>query len=328
MAATFGSAEARSGDVYHVWSKCFSCGVWPIEGRRYHCETCLIGSDNDLCERCYLIYTRGGIAHGEASSGLNQTLHHVFLEKLGVPVHQLQQALEVPDCRASQMPYIPGELLVRPEFVSCGESSFGATAFGVETDHGPLVLSALHVLNELARMRGIDATSQNCSYSGRELPQCIDGVNLYDLMEDKWILHPIGLAGPMLVLPDARMNDDEPYSHRDIGAFRLPGSSRLGRIELATVPPSIGDLVWLVARLIGTRRARPAVVVESTDRCFVFRFLDSEPGPRNTSGAPIVNGNGHAVGINSGEGRFAGRLFGHACSLSSIRRHLDRSWSP
>jgi hypothetical protein len=64
-----------------------------------------------------------------------------------------------------------------------------------------------------------------------------------------------------------------------------------------------------------------------TPRSFVFRYEEAKGMPKHTSEAPILDGDGAVVGINTGLGRFAGHEFGHANPLSSIRAHLEGALS-
>jgi hypothetical protein len=133
----------------------------------------------------------------------------------------------------------------------------------------------------------------------------------------------------MLTLPGARVGDEEPFSQRDIAAFRTESSS-LFRAKLADRPPAVGEPIWLVVRRGQgtTERTIEAVVVELTDRTLVFRFMASEPLPSYTSGAPLVNFIGEVVGINIGSGFVDGYRFGHGNHVASIRRHLDLTKTP
>ena len=137
------------------------------------------------------------------------------------------------------------------------------------------------------------------------------------------MLHELGDAGAMLLLPNARTADEEPFAWRDIAAFRVKPQDGLTAVPLAEEEPEPGDPVWLAAAMPDRSRTRRAVCVEKTPRSFIFRYEEAKELPQHSSGAPILDAHGAVVGINTGLGRFAGREFGHANPLSSIRAHLQ-----
>jgi hypothetical protein len=215
----------------------------------------------------------------------------------------------------------PG-FLVRPEFRLKRGSVFGGYGFIVHFEDRVLLLTALHVMDELIKNKRIDATARNTRYTGRELPALVASVRLYDVLKDRWILHELGDAGPMLTLPDARTGDDEPFAHRDIAAFLVPAQGMLHPAPLAAEVPEPGEPVWLAASMPDGSRTRRAVCVERTERSFVFRYDEPKEMARHSSGTAIVDRHGAVVGINTGLGRYGGRELGHANPVSSIRRHL------
>src|SRR5919201_3732442 len=42
----------RVSELIHIWYRCHNCGMQPIVGQRFECQTCPSGPDNDLCEKC------------------------------------------------------------------------------------------------------------------------------------------------------------------------------------------------------------------------------------------------------------------------------------
>ncbi|HMF76673.1 MAG TPA: trypsin-like peptidase domain-containing protein [Bryobacteraceae bacterium] len=255
-------------------------------------------------------------------------LRHVFRAFTGEPRGQYLQWLTIPQC-STPAPLVPNYFVVRPEFRSQSGSFFGGHAFAVESERGgpPLILTALHVMDELIRSQGVDCRSDNGSYTGRELPAIVKSVTLYDVFAAKWMFAELGVATSMLVLPNARLGDKEPYSQRDIAAFRADAATRISPAKLAAQPPQPGEPVWLAASSGQGTSKRPmqAVVVEQTAQTLIFRF-SAPPVSRYSSGAPLLNNKGEVVGTNAGGGVLENQHLGHGSHVISMRRHLG--WGP
>jgi hypothetical protein len=131
----------------------------------------------------------------------------------------------------------------------------------------------------------------------------------------------------MLVLPNARTNDEEPFSNRDIAAFWVKDPKLLHPAPLAPQLPAKGDPVWLAARSNDNSNNNlfKATVVEITDRSLVFKYENPGDKPKYSSGAPMVNKDGEIVGIIVGGGEFRNQKLGHANHVGNIRRHLDEA---
>src|SRR5205814_6089392 len=110
----------------------------------------------------------------------------------------------------------------------------------------PIMLTALHVLDELIKEKRIDCTVGNSSYTGRELQQMMSAVNLYDAFSEQWYFSQLGTANRMLVLPNARLGEAEPFSQKDVAAFHVDLPASLKPRILAARPAAVGDPVWLV----------------------------------------------------------------------------------
>jgi hypothetical protein len=184
-------------------------------------------------------------------------------------------------------------------------------------------------MDKLIKNKRIDTTERNENYTGDELPKHVSSVRLYDVLQERWMLHELGDAGPMLSLPNARTADEEPFAFRDIAAFRVKPQQGLAPLLLADEEPQPGDPVWLAAAMPDGSRTRRAVCVENTRRGFIFRYEDSKEIPKHSSGAPVLDLDGAVVGINTGLGRLGRYEIGHANPLSSIRAHLREAlWGP
>jgi hypothetical protein len=320
--------SSRGDALVHIWNRCHGCGAAPIVGLRFTCQICPAGADNDLCATCYHLFEQGQLKHPPPEAREAPAGPHVFRSFEGIEREKAAPWLTVPWC-AAPAPAVPDRFVLRPEFRSGRESFFGSYAFVVAAEDGgvPLVLTALHVLDELAKFRGIDCSEGNAAYSGRELPHELTGVQLYDPFAANWILSELGAAGEMLTLPHARNCTAEPYSQRDVAAFRALPASKFEPLRLARALPVVGDPVWLAVNLGRgvTERTGAAVVAEITDDTFVFRYAKPMALPPYTSGAPLLNRAGEVVGVNAGGGTLDGYRIGHGAHVASLRRHFD--WS-
>ncbi|HEX2852951.1 MAG TPA: trypsin-like peptidase domain-containing protein [Opitutaceae bacterium] len=171
-----------------------------------------------------------------------------------------------------------------------------------------LVLTALHVLDELIKAERVDATKANASYSGWELPALVNKVTLYDIFAPEWSLAELGSAGPMAVLPHARTGDEEPYSQCDIAAFEVPASAAVSPLLLASHPPAIGEPLWLVINAGPAIKtlSHQAVAVEQTAETLIFQYAPKAALSTHSSGGPLLNRNSEVVGINIGGGELEG----------------------
>lgn len=317
--------STRLDELVHIWNQCYACGAAPIVGVRFSCLTCPAGADNDLCEACYKKYTQGLVEHPSPGAREAPAGPHRFRAFEGIEHRQILPWLTIP-CEPAPPPHVPDRFVVRPEFQSERESFFGSYAFVVAAEDGgqPVVITALHVLDELAKFRDIDCSDNNTSYTGRELPRYVTSVQLYDPFASNWMLSKLGTAGNMLFLPHARICSNEPYSQHDIAAFRVAPPSPFRPLPLAVTQPKAGDPIWLAVNLGRDvrERAAQAVVVENNHQTFVFRFSASARFPLHSSGAPLLNQAGEIVGINVGGGTIDGNKLGHATHSMSMRRHL------
>jgi hypothetical protein len=313
----------------HLWCKCHHCGMQPVAGACFRCETCPVGPDADLCLACYELYRSGQIRHPTPGSphpaGLPSS--HRFRRLPDDQPESLLPWLHTP-CPKNAAPAVPHGFLVRLEFRSASYSAFAAYGFVAEHHGESFILTALHAMDELIKYKRIDTTDRNKRYSGTELPRVVSSVCAYDVLKDRWMLHPLGEGGPMLVLPNARTGDVEPISWRDVAALSVKASGALTPVGLAETEPQLGDPVWLAARMADETRTQRAVCVEVSPLTLVFRFDEVKSAPMHTSGAPILDQSGKVVGINTGRGRFEGREFGHGVPLSSIRAHLATARFP
>jgi len=309
----------------HIWNHCHHCGMRPIAGCCFRCETCVTGPDLDLCAACYDLYREGKVAHPIQSGRDDEP--HCFASKSGTDPESLVSWLREYET-AHVGPSVPSGFLARPEFRHRAGGTLGGYSFVARFAEDDFLMTALHVMDDLIKMRGLDATYRNNSYTGKEIPALINSVHLYDVFQIEWMFHEFGTVGPMLTLPNARTGDPEPYSFRDIAAFWIDPFAIRNPLELAQDGPEPGEPVWLAAAMPDGTRSRLAVCVENSPHCFVFRYEERKTLPKLVSGAPILNREGKIVGINTGIGIVSGREFGHANPVESIRSHLHNALNP
>jgi len=313
----------------HIWRRCNHCGAAPITGRCFRCVSCRSGPDNDLCQRCYDLLRAGRIEHPAPGQLMDVSTDgaHEFRTDEGSPAGEFAVWLDIaePD---SPPPAVDGVgFIVRPAFHAGAQTAFGAYGTVVEIPGGGgegALLSALHIMDEILRHHAIDATVTNTDYTGRELPAVITGVTLYDVFAKPWMLAELGNAGPMMVLPDARVDEPAPATDRDLAVCRVPEPTPCRAGRLAPRLPAVGEPVWLVVSGPDANQVFcAAVVVESTARTLVFRYTaDCAPRPRYTSGAPLLDTAGEVVGIHIGAGAIGHRALGRAHGCESLRHHL------
>ncbi len=312
-------------ETIHVWHHCHNCNAAPITGKRHHCESCPDGPDNDLCESCYDLLQKGKITHPLAdtpAAAANIKEHH-FETLEGKPAGMYEKWLEVkrPTVPA---PAVADGFVLRPIFEAGGDSVIGGYSFVAQKEGTPVLLTALHVMDEMIKKQDVDCSAGNTGYSGRELPAVITGVGIYHIFAERWMFEHLGTAGPMLVLPGAGTGDEEPFSSRDIAAFQVKDTGNLNPAPLAKETPKVGDPVWLAIQVPNSnQRTLKAVIVEITENSMVFIFNDLEDKTKYTSGAPVLNQNGEVVGINVGGGKIKNHRLGHANHVGNIRRHLE-----
>ncbi|TQV77383.1 hypothetical protein FLL45_05410 [Aliikangiella marina] len=305
----------------HFWQHCFNCKVSPIVGTRYQCQTCPAGPNIDLCQRCYALYKQGKISEACHTSDQVKLRGNDFKAYHGERNINLQQWQETP---VNQLvtPELFDNFLVRLEFKSGFNSAFGGYGFVVNHNQHTLVLTALHVLDEVLKAHEIDASSNNLAYTGAELPSVIDSTVLYDVMKERWMFHELGVSNQMIALKNARIGELEPISFKDISAFHISEDVQVKAACLAESSPEVGESVWLVANMPEYQNTRQAVVVEKSDKSLIFRYNQKEGIPIGCSGAPIINKLGQVVAINIGTTTNADQRYGHSNPVESIREHL------
>lgn len=313
-----------------LWKSCHGCGAAPIIGARFECQDCPLGPDIDFCDDCYQLYLNDKLEHPnrelsvQAGAIATPNRKHTFIEKIGTlySVAGLDKWLKTP-LLGHKSPSLQHSFVVRPVITAGRDCVLGSCAFAIEYNDELFALTALHVLDELIKKRNIKTTENE--FSGEELPAIISEVDLYDVFATNWMTTRLGQASKMVVLPDSRLHEEEPKSDNDIAAFKVTDVGALKPARLAKQVPGVGENIWLVFIDNKIKRGRlyPAVVVETSDDRFIFKFDSGVKVPKGSSGAPLINAAGEVVAISVGGGCYMGYEFGHGNHVNNICRHLD-----
>jgi hypothetical protein len=137
-----------------------------------------------------------------------------------------------------------------------------------------------------------------------------------------------GLAGVELINQNPRepIGDFNSLKTRDWLVFKLtttPGDVQ--PLRLRSTPLKKGDTAYVVGRSLANRQnAQPTVVplriYQDVGPYYYVQSLESGADPVGTSGSPVIDENGHLVGIVSGA---AGKL-GIVCSLEYLIQVIER----
>jgi len=312
----------------NIWQSCHGCGDSPINGPRFECQTCPSGPDIDLCKSCYKKYINGNLLHPSNSSPSlvrEQEVCHVFVRREGKKYIEsnLSTWLNVAFFEETP-PYFTMNFVVRPIFSSGLDYIIGSCGFIVQEAGVNLSLTALHVLDELIKIKKIDVNES--IKSSIALTEAVEKIDFYDVTTPNWMLHHLGHANRMLILPEAKLHEEEPNSSNDIAVFQLENLGQLNPGTLAKNIPQVGENIWLAyIDLSREKKLFSGVVVEVTKDVFIYRLKKSGMIFKGSSGSPILNKFGEIVAIHCGSGRYSGCEFGHGNHVENIRRHIYSS---
>lgn len=312
----------------NIWQSCHGCGDSLINGPRLECQTCPSGPDIDLCNSCHEKYIKGDLLHppnSSLSSAREQEMDHVFVKREGKKYIEsdLSTWLNISSFEENP-PCFMINFVVRPIFSSGLDYIIGSCGFIVQEAGINLSLTALHVLDELIKVKKIDV-NKNLK-SSIALTNAIEKIDFYDVTAPNWMLHHLAHANRMLLLPEAKLYEEEPDSSNDIAAFQLDNLGQLNPGILAKNTPQVGENIWLAyIDLSRKKKLFSGVVVEVTKDVFIYRLKNSGMIFKGSSGSPILNKFGEIVAIHCGSGRYSGYEFGHGNHVENIRRHIYSS---
>jgi hypothetical protein len=115
-------------------------------------------------------------------------------------------------------------------------------------------------------------------------------------------------------------------TQRDVAAFAVRDFIPSRALQLAAAPPAVGDTVYVLALHVGNDprsgpRRHPARVVASRDLELRYIYLASA-NSNFTSGAAVLDRDGHVVGLNVGTLVNGPQVHGLAVTLHSLRALL------
>src|SRR5436190_1635598 len=153
----------ETAEAVHMWHRCHACNAQPIRGTRFDCQTCPVGPESTLCNRCYIAFTDGTIPHPSAGSfaeAMEDDRHrvHTFRPFEGQPLADCASWSLVPAPPVKSAPAVADGFVVRPEFCLGRQSFFGSYAFAIATKP-TLILTALHTMSALAQSAGVDCSN-------------------------------------------------------------------------------------------------------------------------------------------------------------------------
>jgi hypothetical protein len=221
----------------------------------------------------------------------------------------------VPDKDEPTPTMLAAAFVFQPSFkIADGEFKAGK-AVAVKVPGAPggvMVLSCLHILGPAGGMPHQLETA--------DLPKSVQETKLIDLHGKEITI------GPALAVPGAK-----PFAlpdvSTDISAFVAPAFLASRALELATDKPSVGDSVWLLARVAGgappTMLLHRAHVRQSDDKMLGYEFDNNTLNLTATSGAAVLNTRGQVVGLNLGGGLVGKKLNVFANPITSVRKKIE-----
>ena len=221
----------------------------------------------------------------------------------------------IPDKDEPTPELLAAAFVFQPSFVVDGGVYKAGKAVAVKVPGAPggvMVLSCMHILGPAGGMpRQLQA---------RDVPTSVKQTTLIDI-------HGKEIAiGPALAVPGAKPFA-LPDASTDISAFAAPAFLASRALELAPEKPSIGDSVWLLARLIGgappTMLLHHAHVRQSDDKMLGYEFENNRLNLTATSGAAVLNARGQVVGLHLGGGLVGNKLNVFANPITSVRKKIE-----
>lgn len=225
----------------------------------------------------------------------------------------------------AEAPAVADRFVLRPSFTTSLGPVNAGSAFAVKRGERTVLVTALHLLGPAGGLKAQVETAR--------LAEVVQSISVRGAFTGEG-KPPVAVATKILAVPGAHpMGDD---AAGDILVFELAQKTGLDRLQvrdtpklapgaLAAAAPSVGDAVWLVAKVRGgDDRAHPAKVVQIDDKWLFYEIHQADLDLAGTNGAPIVNAAGEVVGIQLGGGVMEdGKLVGAANPWAAVRKALD-----
>ena len=187
---------------------------------------------------------------------------------------------------------LPADAVLKPTFMTGFDSFSGGTAFvcRLNDPEETVILTAHHLFGP--------ACGWEKEFRWDELKQEFEAMTALSMNDfRKWVT-----STELVEIPGAEGWNEKGY-HRDIAAWRFPKSNKLPSLPLAAKLPEKGESVFLFARERGKEDLElfEAVVETATDTEFTYRYKRADKvNFSGTSGAPVLDSEGHVVAINLG----------------------------
>lgn len=228
---------------------------------------------------------------------------------------------EPPEIELELLGHDPLGAVVRPTVLGSEGQTTAGSAFVCSLDDAspPLLCTAHHLFGPSGGM--------SREYAWQELPEVVDHIEGTGFGKDPVFVN----ASDPLPIEGAAMKP--PEFSRDLAVFRVRAPGRMHVLTLAETPPAEGAEVFLIAKLQSGRNLENlrhrAVVLDATDKVLAYKFDDPTIDLRATSGAPMVNTKGLAVGVHlAGAYDDEEGLLGVAVPGVTVREHIRRALEP
>jgi hypothetical protein len=209
---------------------------------------------------------------------------------------------------------VPGQLF-RPTFSTTLGRVNAGTAFAARVPgrDGTLIVSALQLFGPIGGL--------SSNIPSNQLAQQWTGLAVQDSLS----------AEPAIDVPMRPITFSKAASfpstsvHGDIVVCTVTNPSQFSKdaIPLSSVPPQLGDRVWLFAQVTGHDTVlHPATIASIEEGWLVYKFDEARLNLQASNGAPVINQAGHVIAINAAGGEEQGTTFGIGTAVTQFLDYL------